>query len=229
MWLQMETVLSKGDSKMRKLLAAAAAMAMLPTSAHAAEIINGSFELGGVTNPYGTVTGGNSSTITGWTVLGNSVDFIGNYWPAADGANSIDLNGAGQGGIAQTFNTVADQAYAITFFLAGNPDNGPTIKTISVTTNDANEKVFNFDTTGFSKSNMGWKQFTYNFVGDGTPTTLAFNSNNPGAWGAVLDNVSISAVPEPATWAMMLLGFGLIGGAMRRRIGVGFGKRTAVA
>jgi hypothetical protein len=25
-------------------------------------------------------------------------------------------------------------------------------------------------------------------------------------------------VPEPATWAMMILGFGLIGGAMRRRI-----------
>jgi hypothetical protein len=26
-----------------------------------------------------------------------------------------------------------------------------------------------------------------------------------------------SAVPEPATWAMMILGFGLVGGAMRRR------------
>jgi PEP-CTERM motif len=26
-----------------------------------------------------------------------------------------------------------------------------------------------------------------------------------------------AAVPEPATWAMMLLGFGLVGGAMRRR------------
>jgi hypothetical protein len=27
----------------------------------------------------------------------------------------------------------------------------------------------------------------------------------------------ISAVPEPATWAMMLLGFGLVGGAVRRK------------
>ncbi|MEL6875314.1 MAG: PEPxxWA-CTERM sorting domain-containing protein, partial [Pseudomonadota bacterium] len=24
-------------------------------------------------------------------------------------------------------------------------------------------------------------------------------------------------VPEPGTWAMMILGFGLVGGAMRRR------------
>ncbi len=32
------------------------------------------------------------------------------------------------------------------------------------------------------------------------------------------DNVAISqAVPEPATWMMMILGFGLIGGMMRRR------------
>jgi choice-of-anchor C domain-containing protein len=214
---------------MRKIFVAVAAMAMLPTSAQAAEIINGSFEQGGVTNPFGTVTGGNNSTITGWTVLGNSVDFIGNYWQAAQGTNSIDLNGSGQGGIAQTFNTVANQAYAITFFLAGNPDNGPTIKTINVTTNNANAQVFSFDTTGLNKSNMGWKQFTYNFVGTGSPTTLAFNSQTSGSWGAVLDNVSISAVPEPATWAMMLLGIGLIGGAMRSRIGVGFSKRTVVA
>lgn len=32
------------------------------------------------------------------------------------------------------------------------------------------------------------------------------------------DNVSLTAaVPEPATWAMMILGFGLVGSAMRRR------------
>jgi hypothetical protein len=37
--------------------------------------------------------------------------------------------------------------------------------------------------------------------------------------GALLDNVklSIAGVPEPATWAMMIMGFGLIGGAMRSR------------
>ena len=32
-----------------------------------------------------------------------------------------------------------------------------------------------------------------------------------------VDNLAINAVPEPATWAMMLLGFGAVGFAMRRR------------
>ncbi len=39
---------------------------------------------------------------------------------------------------------------------------------------------------------------------------------------AFLDNVRIAAVPEPATWAMMIFGFGMVGGAMRRRQKVRF-------
>lgn len=35
---------------------------------------------------------------------------------------------------------------------------------------------------------------------------------------------NVAAVPEPATWAMMLVGFGLVGGALRRR---GIGKLAA--
>ncbi len=37
---------------------------------------------------------------------------------------------------------------------------------------------------------------------------------------------AVAAVPEPATWGMMILGFGVIGGAMRRRAAR---VRTAVA
>ena len=49
----------------------------------------------------------------------------------------------------------------------------------------------------------------------------------PDGYDAGLDNIRFdaraitAAVPEPATWAMMILGFGLIGGAMRRRSGLG--------
>lgn len=44
-------------------------------------------------------------------------------------------------------------------------------------------------------------------------------------WGAVVDDIvsmtlQISCVPEPSTWATMMLGFGVVGGAARRRRGL---------
>lgn len=44
---------------------------------------------------------------------------------------------------------------------------------------------------------------------------LQFFSDNQNAFE--IDSVKVAAVPEPATWAMMIGGFGLIGLSMRRR------------
>lgn len=46
--------------------------------------------------------------------------------------------------------------------------------------------------------------------------TVNFKVLNDGV-GAFNGSVSATAVPEPGTWGMMLLGFGVIGYAMRRR------------
>ncbi len=71
-------------------------------------------------------------------------------------------------------------------------------------------------------------------------STIALNTGNssglrlqwgPDGFNAGIDNLSFSlneplgAVPEPATWLMMIAGFGLIGGMMRRKekLGVSFG------
>lgn len=40
---------------------------------------------------------------------------------------------------------------------------------------------------------------------------------NSGINAFELDTIAIAAVPEPATWALLLLGFGALGGAMRAR------------
>jgi hypothetical protein len=50
---------------------------------------------------------------------------------------------------------------------------------------------------------------TLNFMSLGTPNGLPPM--------AALDGVSLTAVPEPATWAMMLIGFGGLGAMIRRR------------
>ena len=54
---------------------------------------------------------------------------------------------------------------------------------------------------------------------DPSTYTLTINGNNSGA-GSLGGSITIRpavAVPEPATWAMMLIGFGAVGYAMRRR------------
>jgi hypothetical protein len=49
----------------------------------------------------------------------------------------------------------------------------------------------------------------------------AFNTDSTGLQATISFGAVAGAVPEPATWAMMIVGFGLIGGAMRRRSGLG--------
>ena len=53
-----------------------------------------------------------------------------------------------------------------------------------------------------------------------TFTKISFNFTNGGVADLRqlrLGDIAAPAVPEPATWAMMLIGFGVIGSAMRRR------------
>jgi hypothetical protein len=52
---------------------------------------------------------------------------------------------------------------------------------------------------------------------------LIYSSTSPaGTWAANAGSVTVSDVPEPASWALMIGGFGLVGATLRRR-------RTAVA
>ncbi len=70
---------------------------------------------------------------------------------------------------------------------------------------------------GFS----GWQKASMNFTATGAQQTLSFLSQGtPNGLPPtnLLDNVSLTAaVPEPATWAMMMVGFAMVGAASRYR------------
>jgi len=53
-------------------------------------------------------------------------------------------------------------------------------------------------------------------AGSGELTLFYWDTTTSDNFGEITFNVD-GAVPEPATWAMLLFGFGLVGGAMRRR------------
>jgi choice-of-anchor C domain-containing protein len=184
----------------------------------AATVVNGSFETG--PNPNGGLgfitLGTGDSSITGWTVTGGSIDYIGNYWTAQDGGRSIDLAGTSLGTLTQTLtDTVAGQLYEVNFWVSKNPDGGAATRTGTFSAG-GQDFAFSYGLPN-DRANMNWQLESFRFVASGTSTDLSFLADASAGccFGPALDNVSIAAVPEPATWAMMIGGFGLVGGALR--------------
>ena len=184
---------------------------MIAGALAAAPFTNGSFEVGPTPLPGSFINLGSGNTsIVGWTVLAANIDYVGTYWTAEDGTRSLDLSGTAAGGIAQTFDTIPGTRYEVTFYLAGNPECAPTVKTLVVSATGNASATYTFDTTGRSVSSMGWQVESYSFIAAGTSTTLSFQSQVATACGPALDNVSVTAVPavpalSPALVAVLAL------------------------
>ena len=77
--------------------------------------------------------------------------------------------------------------------------------------NAGNTDFFSLATTGGSIQTVG-------FAATGTVVDVSYLST-PTAWDFAIDNVTfnqpLGGIPEPSTWAVMLVGFGAIGAAMR--------------
>jgi choice-of-anchor C domain-containing protein len=201
------------------IVAAAWVLTAAPTAC-AQTIVNGSFENGLFFGPqFDTLLSG-STNITGWTVGGLGIDWIGPYWQAASGTKSIDLSGLSAGSISQdNIATTVGQQYRVTFDMAGNPEGGPVVKSLQVLATGGSAQNFTFDTAGKTRTNMGWTTYLYDFVATSSSTTLSFTSLNNTAYGPALDNVSIQVipVPEPASILGVAAVAGLSVRTLRRR------------
>jgi choice-of-anchor C domain-containing protein len=157
---------------------------------------NGSFETPVVT-PGTFQNLGAGAAIGPWTVTQGHVDFIGaGFWQAADGVQSVDLDGSSAplaGGVAQTFTTVPLLKYRVTYRLAGNPAQGPTVKTGEVVANGGVIQSFSFDITGKSFTNMGYVHKEAHFVATGLSSTLVFRSTTGSGFGPVIDDVDVES------------------------------------
>jgi choice-of-anchor C domain-containing protein len=192
------------------------ALACLAISTQATTIFSDGFNADSVPGSYQTID--NGSSLGPWTVGGDSVDWIGGYWQSAEGNGSIDMSGNNAGSLSTTLDTVAGQAYVLSFYLAGNPDGGNSTKTLNVQVGDLNQDFY-FSTVGQSRTWMGWLPETVNFVATDN-AALTFTSLDANPWGAALDGVVVSsatAVPEPASCALILTGLAGVIALIRRR------------
>ena len=195
---------------------------LTPFPAYAGPIlVNGSFELGPPPffNQDIDILPG-STDITGWTITGGGVDLLASPWDVSDGVRAIDLDRRSPGGIEQTFATVIGQAYVVSFDLSGNPGNGqpgtglPFTKQLRVDAGGVSQ-TYSFDSSGLSIEALLWQTITFTFLASDTTATLSFNSlssEQDASYGALIDNVSVSAVPEPST--LLLIGPSFLAGIL---------------
>lgn len=130
---------------------------------------------------------------------GTQTAFIQSYH-GVGGAISVDLT-----------NLVVGQRYFVTFSAArrgySDPNGASNPFSVSV---GGHSNPFDTSSTTFSP-------FTTSFIAQNTTDSLIFTgSANGGDATLGLDAISV-AVPEPATWAMMLMGFGMVGAGVRSR------------
>jgi hypothetical protein len=181
--------------------------------ASAAIVTNGSFE--DITNfvPDGNDTmslGPGSNAMPGWTVVNGILAWIGptnpfNGLTAQNGGYFLDLTGyhdnVPYGGVSQSIATTVGGKYALTFWLGSSAQYGVP-DSIAASAGSASGIFTSTDPT----SNNAWQLETLLFTATG-PSTLISLVGNSGDHYIGLDNVAVEAVPEPSTWAMMILGF----------------------
>jgi hypothetical protein len=128
---------------------------------------------------------------------GTNAAFIQSYngKPTPPGTISFDLS-----------SLIVGQAYSLTFSEVARPG-GADPFTVS----------YGLTNFGTFTPTFSWTQVTETFVAQSATSLVFAGTILAGDHSSGIDNISISAVPEPSTWAMMILGFFGVGLAAYRR------------
>jgi len=218
-------------------LFASACLLLGASSASASNLLtNGSFEERVVTandvcNPGGPWCVRDVLSTPGWTQYGDGVDLIHNNYvqaeplpvlvDASDGVNFLDMNQASTlGGLFQVVNAIAGANYTLSLDVTAWVVNGIGGKVGYDLYNPYTNTVLNSGSFTETERNTTWDTVSISALADADKIGVRIYGIQATQAGMGVDNVVLTgdgAVPEPATWAMMILGFGAVGAMTRRR------------
>lgn len=209
-------------------LAACAAAGSAHADTDSNLVANGSFEANRISSAWAQLSAvkGWTSSVSGATAFeiqrGATQGGLSGFNPvAADGKQYLELNTEQFTSVSQAIATSQNSLYTLSFNYSGRPD---TASHAQSAMNVYWGGQLLTATALIGNTNGVWQTYTVdNLVGQQSSTTLKFQSVGPTTartYGSYLDNVSVtSAVPEAQTYAMMLLGLGLVGFTVRRKRG----------
>jgi hypothetical protein len=218
------------NRKSTKRLASAATVALALglhcSAAGAVElIVNGGFEASssGFTTPPGWTNIGHTDGIVTYAQVGTLTPYEGLNFYSLGGPGSSGFANIGDG-ITQTVATGIGNTYQLSFGLSD--ENAPGATSVLNVTIGSQLMQFTLvaDGSGFFGKPLELTTIDYVATSDFTPISFTlFSTTNPGNNDPLIDGVSfqltksVEAVPEPATWAMMILGFAGVGFLHYRR------------
>lgn len=214
--------------KALKILALAPIGLAMATPASAALIVCDNQNCEGTTSVVLLGNNQSGTTVFG-TVNGAGVTFTGTKTLRTQASGQAAITGAGGNPLTGTVTFFLTDGGTFTDFefnLPGIPGNPPPAEARSVTFNMLNAAGVAYSSTGdfptYDLSGNGENWFSGRTTNGDVIKSITFTLNpaNSGVDSLKqvrLGGIAAAAVPEPATWAMLICGFGLVGLSMRRR------------
>lgn len=200
--------------------AAAIGLTAIAFQANATNLVtNGSFEQVANGGTQGAGSWSVYSSIPGWTGQPNIEVRDSIAGVAQDGSNFVELDtDYVKNTNSSMFQNIAGTgAVKLSFWYSARPNTAAGTNLLSFALGNSTGSVLN--NTGNNTGSHSWQQYVgyFNLDADGL-TTLSFSAGGKqDSYGGSLDNVVVTAVPEPETYALMLAGLGLVGAIARRR------------